>query len=121
MLSINKGDSGPLAITIPHAGMTGPLSGYTHLWFTAKLGYQNLDNDPDSIQKDIGAGVTVTTAGSTSVDGVISVALLAADTTSLPDNNISLVYDVKGKDAGGLENTLTSGVLLVQAHATKAS
>jgi len=122
LLTINKSDQGPLPITIPHAALTGPLSGYQSLWWTAKLGYENLDNDPGSIQKTVGSGITITTAGSTSVDGVISVALLAADTTtSLPDNNISLVWDVKGKDANGIENVLTSGLLLVQAHATKAS
>src|SRR5689334_1760501 len=127
LLTISKGDVGPIPITIPHAGMTGPLSGYQELWMTAKFSNQDPDTAsagfPQAVfqKKKTTAGITVTTAGSTSVDGVISVALAQTDTSNLLyDQDVTLYWDVKGKDSTGLENKLASGALLVQAHATKA-
>lgn len=120
-LSMFKGDTS-LVITVPSSvlGSTG-LSLYTSIWFTAKLDWSNLDADPDSIQKTLAAAnLAVTTAGSNTVNGVLTATLLDADTSSLPDNAISLVYDVRGKTAGGAEVTLVSGFLLVQPMATKA-
>lgn len=119
-LSMFKGDTS-LVITVPSSvlGASG-LSAYSSIWWTAKLDWSNADTDTDSIQKTLSGGLVVTTAGSNTVNGVLTATLLDADTSGLPDNAISLVYDVRGKTAGGAEVTLVQGFLLVQPMATKA-
>src|SRR6185312_2657936 len=120
---ISKGDQS-FQVTIPHALMTGALSAYTELWFTAKYDYSDLDSAAPLPQKlKSTGGVTIITPGSTTVDGVIAVALTAGDwaATTLPDYGYTLVYSVKGKDASNIEETLVSDLLWVKASAVKAS
>jgi hypothetical protein len=120
-VTISKGDQS-FQVTIPHALMTGPLSAYNEIWFTAKYDYSDLDAAAPIPQKlKSTAGVTITTAGSTTVDGVITVVLTTADTSSLPDYPYTLLYSVKGKDAANVECTLVSDLLWVKASAVKAS
>ena len=127
-VTIYKGDTS-LLITVPAAvlGASG-LNAYSSIWVTAKHSRQDPDTDtagfPQAVfQKTLSTGVAITTAGSSSVNGVLTVTLLDADTSGLYDlpNGLPLEYDVKGKTAGGAEKTLVSDVLLVLAHATKAS
>ena len=130
-LSMNKGDTTllipvPYQLTMPTGnivqilGASG-LSLYTSIWFTAKYANSALDTDAGTIQKTLAAlNLAITTAGNATTNGLLTATLVDADTSVLPDFPLSLVYDVKGRYST-TEQTLVSGSLLVQAHATKAT
>lgn len=121
-LTMFKGDTS-LVVTVPMAALgASGLNLYTSIWVTAK--HSSGDSDANAVfQKTLSTGVAITTAGSSSVNGVLTVTLADTDTSALPDlaNGLPLVYDVKGKTAGGAEATLVADLLIVSAHATKAS
>jgi len=120
-VTISKGDQS-FQVTIPFALMTGPLSGYSEIWFEAKYDFSDADPGVFLKHKSL-AGVTSVTAGSTSANGVIGVVLTPTDWTNstLPDYPYALQYSVKGKDASNVEVTLVSGILFIQGSAVKAS
>lgn len=121
-LAMYKGDTS-LLVTVPMAALgASGLDAYSSIWVTAK--HSSADADTAAVfQKTLSTGAAITTAGSASINGVLTVTLASTDTSALPDlaNGIPLVYDVKGKTAGGAEATLVADLLIVAAHATKAS
>lgn len=135
-ITMYKGDT-KLTITVPSATLAATGHGTSGLgdfstgsiWFTAK----HSRNDPDTagagfpqavFQKTLAAAnLAITTAGSSSVAGVLTATLVDADTSGLYDleNGLPLYYDIKGKTSGGQEQTLISDFLIVLPHSTKAS
>lgn len=126
LLTLQKGDTGPLVVTVGHAtlgtsGLNPYHTGSGHLYFYGKLSVQDTDSAA-IFQKTLSSGITVTTDGSNTVDGVVSITLAPSDTTALPDFPITLYCSLKGYD-GTNEYTIVSDVLLnVRTQATsKAS
>jgi hypothetical protein len=117
---IQHNNTATLVVTVAAStlGASG-LSGYINIWFTAKWSL----TDPDAnaaIQKTLGSGVVITTPGSNTVNGVVTITLSAADTAALPisPSNQTLNFDVQGKDPSGNDYTFCKGFLIVQPHAT---
>lgn len=83
------------------------------LTFTAKRDVD--DSDANAvIQKTVGNGLTITTPSA----GIFVLGpLLPADTQSLPNENIGLVFDIE-MVLGGNVSTVAKGVLYVDAEAT---
>lgn len=119
-LSLTRGDSDTLSITVGNLGANG-LSAFTDARFTAKRDL----SDPDAgaiISKSLSSGITVTTNGNATTNGVLSVAIAPADTAALPAGyTVALSYDVRLYDVAGDAYTVAQGVLTVTPTATQAT
>lgn len=113
-LSMTRGDSKTLLITIGGLGPTG-LTGYTGT-LTAKRSVADLDNAA-VVQK--AASVKVT--GSDTVDGIFQVDVAPADTSALADTPVRLYYDFQIKDSLGTTTTVASGYLTVSPDITRTA
>lgn len=123
-ITIEHNTTAPLVVTIPWQNLTASgLSGYTAIWFIAK--YSLLDLDASApISKTLGSGIVVTTAGdNTSVNGVITITIAAADTASMPisTGNLSLFFSCGGKDSGGNDWPICQGKLTITPNASRAT
>ena len=118
--TIARGRTETLLIVVGTLGVTG-LAANTDARFTAKRDL----GDADSlaiISKRLGSGVTVTTTGDATTNGVLSVAIAPADTAALPAGYaVALPYDVTLYDTLGDEYTVASGTLTVTPSATQAT
>lgn len=128
IFTVPKNDTYPLTITVAHATLanypTG-LAAFSKFWFYGKYGV----NDPDTpvftggpaavFKKTETTGISVLTAGSPTVDGVLQVVLQPADTNGIPvDTPVSLQCSLKGWD-GTNDYTFESDiVILVKTQAT---
>jgi hypothetical protein len=123
-LTLAKGDTGPLTVTVPSSslsasGLANYHSGSGQIWFYGK--WDASDSDASAIfTKTLASGVSVTQDGNnTNQDGIISVTLAISDTAALPDFNFVIKWAIKVKDGvSGAEYTLTYGDLLVVATPT---
>ena len=119
-LSIVRGDSTTLTITVGNLGAAG-LNAFNDVRFTAKRDVGDADTIA-IISKRLSAGITVTTDGNATTDGVLSVAIAAADTAALPAGYpVALSYDVRLYDAAGDAYTVAQGMLTVTPTATQAT
>lgn len=119
-LSMTRGDTVALTVTVGSLGASG-LNAYNDIRFTAKKDVSDADTSA-VISKTLTSGITITTVGSASVDGVLSVALAPSDTTGLPAGYTShLSYDVRLYDASGDAYTVADGTLTVTPTATQAT
>jgi hypothetical protein len=116
-LSMYRGDTKVVQLTISGLGASG-LTGYS-FWFTAKNNYS--DADVDAVIAKSGADFTVVTVGDANTDGVVTVKILPADTSGLPDYDVQLHYDAQAEDSNGNVTTLATGTLTVKVDVTKAS
>jgi hypothetical protein len=125
-LTLAKGDTGPLTVTVPFPSMSASNglnpyhTGSGQIWFYGK--YDSSDLDSAAIfTKNLSNGVSVTQDGNnTNQNGIISVTLAPADTASLPDYPYVIQWAVKVRDNNtpASEYTLTYGSLLVIPTAT---
>lgn len=124
-LTLAKGDTGPLTVTVPFtslgaSGLAPYHAGTGQIWFYGKYDA----SDPDSaaiFTKNLASGVSVTQDGNnTNTNGIISVTLATSDTASLPDFNYTMQWAIKVRDGNTPANeyTLTYGNLLIVATAT---
>ena len=118
--TITRARSATIAVTVGSLGASG-LNAYSDIRFTAKR--DTSDSDASAIiTKSLTSGVTITTVGDTTTDGMLSVALTPADTTALPSGYTStLQYDVTLYDAVGDAYTVAGGVLTVTPNVTQAT
>ncbi len=136
LLTITKGDTGPLVVTVSHTtlGATGLTPYLTanggRLWFYGKYSV----SDPDTLTNGTTSGavfakteasgaIVVTTVGNnTTTDGVVTITLQPADTTIIPvDTRVTLYCSLKGAtaDTPNQEYTIDKDILLVvSAQAT---
>lgn len=121
VFTVPKNDTYPLTIIVAHATLanypTG-LSAFSKFWFYGKYSVQDADSAA-VFQKTQASGISVLTAGSPTVDGVLQVVLQPADTNGIPvDTPVSLQCSLKGWD-GTNDYTFESDiVILVKAQAT---
>lgn len=121
VFTVPKNDTYPLSITVAHATLanypTG-LNAFSKFWFYGKLSVQDPDTAaaglPQAIfQKTQASGISVLTAGSPTVDGVLQVVLQPADTNGLLyDVPVTLICALKGFD-GTNEYTIEKDIFLV--------
>ena len=128
LLTLSKGDTGPLTVTVSHLtlGSSG-LTPYTtaqggRLWFYGKYSPTDPDSAAVFTKTEAAGAIVVTTVGSNTVDGVVTITLQPADTNGIPvDTPITLYCSLKGADnsSPNLEYTIVPNVLLnVAAQAT---
>jgi hypothetical protein len=83
------------------------------LWFTAKEAYT--DDDVDAVfQKEIGSGITVTSAAS----GLATIAIEPSDTSGLSAVKTVLFWDIKLETDAGKFYTLNEGKLIINPDVT---
>lgn len=125
-LDMIRGTTAIFQTTVHYLSSSG-LTGYS-AWFTAKR--DAADPDTSAVwQKtlaggSISAGSPVAGTGQYAgyYDAVLTTTVLPADTETLPAGYATtLVYDVKVKDAGGIETTVDGGTILVAADVTQAT
>lgn len=116
-LSMYRGDTKVVRLTISGLGASG-LSGFDY-WFTAKSEFS--DADADAVIAKTTADFTVVTVGDADTDGVVTVKILPADTSDLPDYDSRLRYDAQVKDSSDNVTTIATGILTVKVDVTKAS
>ena len=118
-LTLIRGDTAALTVAVGSLGASG-LNAFTDIRFTAKRDV----GDPDTsaiILKTLATGITITTVGNATTDGVLTVAIAPADTQTLPVSYaVALSYDVRLYDSGGDAYTVAQGVLTVSPTATQA-
>ena len=118
--TITRARTATLLITVGSLGASG-LAAFSDARFTAKRDL----GDADAlaiISKSLASGITITTVGNATTNGVLSVALAPADTSALPAGYaVALQYDVTLYDAAGDEYTVASGTLTVTPSATQAT
>lgn len=120
-LTLVRGDTDALTVTVGNLGASG-LNAFSDVRFTAKRDASDADSAA-IISKVLGAGITITTVGNATTDGVLSIAIAPADTTTtLPAGyTVTLVYDVRLYDASGDAYTVAQGVITVSPTATQAT
>ncbi|HLY31263.1 MAG TPA: hypothetical protein VKQ36_09550 [Ktedonobacterales bacterium] len=119
-LSMIRGDSASLAVTVGDLGAAG-LNAFNDARFTAKRDVS--DSDANAIiSKSLNSGVTITTVGDSNTNGVLTVSIAPADTQALPTGyTVALFYDVRLYDSGGDAYTVAQGMLTVTPTATQAT
>jgi hypothetical protein len=119
---ILRGDAAVLTFSAITNLPAGGLSAYSAIVFTAKRDVEDTDADAQ-IQKTLGSGVTITTNGSDTTPGALTVLLDADDTSGLPSHEVRLPYDVQVMDGGQSPPrpyTVAGGFLIVSADVTRA-
>ena len=114
-LSMYRGDTKVVQLTISGLGASG-LTGFK-FWFTAKNDYA--DADAAAVIAKVTADFTVVTNGSDTVPGVVTVKLLPADTSGLPDYDSQLLYDAQVEDGSGNVTTVATGIRLLSGSKSK--
>ena len=105
-LTIDYGSDKVLDSTISHLQLpSGGLTGMTFVWEARK---SSTDAVPYLTKTP-----TITTAGSTTVDGVLSTTLNAADTTALPRYTTVLFWRLLITDTGAKTSIADEGPLVV--------
>lgn len=121
-ISILRVNTEPLTATITSLP-SGGLAAYGLIRFLAKR--DNSDTDADALfTLTVGAGITITTNGSDTVDGVLSIEIPAPDTLALANYETVLSYDLTAYDETVnpvKPHVLAYGALTVGAHATQAA
>lgn len=124
-LTMTRGDTRTVTTTISNLDANGNpalgSSGVTgwEFWMTAK--YDPGDSDANAVFQKLNASFNIQTAGNASTPAVITCTLLPTDTSSLPGHQVTLAYDVQGKDTSGDIFTVDSGTLTVQPDVTIAT
>ena len=119
-LTIVRGDTDALSITVGNLGASG-LAAFSDARFTAKRDLGDADTSA-VITKTLASGITVTTNGNATTNGVLSVAIAPADTATLPAGYaVALAYDVRLYDVAGDAYTVAQGILTVTPTATQAT
>lgn len=121
-LTILRVNTEPLTATITSLPAAG-LGAYGTIRFRAKRDLSDADADA-LFALTVGAGITITTNGDTTTNGVLSIEIPAADTLSLPNSETTLWYDLTAYDETVnpvKPHTLAYGTLTVTAHATQAA
>lgn len=122
-LTMKRGDYTPLVFSQITNLPTNGLSAYSEIVFTAKRDITDTDAQA-YIQHTLADGhVTITTAGSDTTPGTLTVTLNAADTASLPSYETTLQYDVQVVDTSqspARPYTIVQGVLTVTADVTQS-
>ena len=118
-LKMVRGDTKVVRVTIDHSTLSASgLSGYS-FWFTAKNDVS--DADAAAVVKKVPADFNTVAVGDASTDGVVTCKILPADTSSQPDYDVQLPYDVQAEDGAGNVTTIASGFLTVSPDVTRAS
>lgn len=119
-LSIVWGRTAILNVTVGGLGASG-LDAYDDMRFTAKRDVSDSDSGA-SISKRLSAGISITTAGDATTNGVLAVAINPADTAGLPAAYVTtLAYDVSVYDSAANAYSVAQGVLTVAPTATQAT
>lgn len=95
-LSMVRGDTPIWGLTFSRGGAPINLVAGTLIWCTAKRTLTDADGAA-VFKKGIGTGVTITSAA----NGQAEVALVNADTQSLPDQDVTLYLDIQLKETDG--------------------
>lgn len=126
-LTMKRGDSYPIAITIDHTYLPqNGITGLDNIRFTAKTAITDLD--AAAIISKIGptgSDMTVKVAGNnTDTDGVIWVNLLPANTSDMADTDVTLHWDVQLKrtvETRVLISTPAEGTLVIKPDYTRTA
>lgn len=105
-ITMPRGDTRAWTVTCSRSGAPINITGAS-IVMTGRLRL----NDVDKVFSRSG---TVTDA----LNGVATVTMLPVDTTSLPPEDTTLVYDVELTEAGGAVSTVVSGSLVVTCDVT---
>lgn len=117
-LSMVRGDDKQLVITVGDLPASG-LAGYS-AWVTVKK--SESDADPGVFQKSTAAGsIAITTVGSDTVDGVLTVTIDAADTNTQPDYTVTYRWDCQLKDGSGKITTIAKGKFEIDPDETRTT
>jgi hypothetical protein len=100
-LAMVRGDTPSWELSFSRGGAPIDLVAGSLIWMSAKRALTDIDSAA-VFKKSIGSGVTITDAP----NGVAVVDLLAADTSTLPDTDITLYYDVQLKELSGRITTM---------------
>lgn len=106
-LNMKRGDTLSFTLTVTQSGAAYNLTGAS-IRMTAKWAYGDADNAA-VFTRTIGSGITVASPAT----GIATVALTAANTSSLPANPVQLVYDIQVTDSSGNIFTVVDGLLTV--------
>lgn len=118
-LSMIRGDTSVFTVTVGSLGASG-LGAFNDIRFTVKRDASDADASA-VISKTLASGISVTTVGNATTNGVLSVAIAPADTQTLPTGyTVALSYDVRLYDVAGDAYTVAQGVLTVSPTATQA-
>jgi hypothetical protein len=111
-----RGDDYPILYTVVDGtGATVDLTGCT-IWWTAKTA--TTVADPGTFQKKTGgSGITLATQSGSTL-GQFTVEIAAANTSSLGDGVVDLVFDCQIKDTSNKIYTIETGILRVNADVT---
>ena len=117
-LEIGRGETAVLDFAVKESSAADAdaqdVSGWS-FWCTAKRSFH--DADAEAVwQKEVGTGITVTTAAS----GLGEVLIEAADTDSLPAAGTTLYVDIKGEDTLGRHHVVAKGKVIVGPVVTEA-
>jgi hypothetical protein len=115
-LTMSHGDTRVIQTTINNLTSSGLTS--CTFWLTCK----RAATDPDSaaIFQKLNASFTVDAVGNLTTPGVIHCTIAPADTATLAEYGVALVYDVQMKDSTGNIYTVDSGTLTLTPDVTQA-
>lgn len=125
--SMFRGDDKIVQFTLPAANLPSDGVASFSFWFTAKSEVDLPDSGAQFQKLGLPGALgpfTIVTAGNPAatppVDAVVNCAIAAADTSSLPDYDVTLTWDLQVRDANGKTSTAASGTLTVQPDVTRA-
>jgi hypothetical protein len=113
-----RGDSATFQSTISNLGISG-LTG-SSMWFTVKYAYTDIDA-AKILSKTVGNGITIVQAGGSGINGIVNISINPADTANVPEQQITLVWDLQMKDTNGVVTTVDKGTLVVSPDVTQAT
>jgi hypothetical protein len=96
----------------------GGVTGFK-FWMTAKLDVEVPDNQ--AVFQKLPASWAVTTAGDATHAAVVVCVINPADTASLPEHQLDLVWDIQMEDNASNFYTIDGGILTVKPNVTQAT
>ncbi len=120
-LTLLRGDT--IVLTVPVTNLpAGGLTAYAKIAFTAKRDKSDSDANAFISLSAPSNGVTITTNGNATTNGVLTITIPAASTASLPAYDTLLSYDVQVTDTTtnpATVHTVAQGTLTVAADVTQ--
>jgi len=118
-LSMYRGDTLKHSTTLrDSSGVAQNLTGWK-VWWTVKQYVSDPDNQAVHFAaSDDGSGDI---AVSDAPNGKVAISMPPVKTVAFPDEAVTVVYDIQGKDAGGVVRTFEVGTIIVSPDVTRAT